>query len=254
MGSYFKGSMANHMKWNNVSLPLGKMPDEIRDRILNVSFHEGVDALKKLLESADDEERQLGATLPAEFFPIIAKCNNDPYMNIISARVVIGSQFVQNIFSVIENKLLDIFMILEKEFGNLDSLDIDVSGKSELVYDFPEEKWEVVRERESKLIKDFCNSGKMIVCLLSNDKKECEFQVVDEILEASKWLYLPTGKLLAVNASELIQCVLYPELEMEKIFELEVERGWYAISMENIEKIKCSLKTPLITPFENIQE
>lgn len=131
MGSYFKGSMANHMKWNNVSLPLGKMPDEIRDRILNVSFHEGVDALKKLLESADDEERQLGATLPAEFFPIIAKCNNDPYMNIISARVVIGSQFVQNIFSVIENKLLDIFMILEKGFGNLDSLDIDVSGKSE---------------------------------------------------------------------------------------------------------------------------
>ena len=107
------------------------MPNEIRDRILNVSFHEGVDALKKLLESADDEERQLGATLPAEFFPIIAKCNNDPYMNIISARVVIGSQFVQNIFSVIENKLLDIFMILEKEFGNLDSLDIDVSGKSE---------------------------------------------------------------------------------------------------------------------------
>lgn len=131
MGSYFKGSMANHMKWKNVSLPLGKMPNEIRDRILNVSFHEGVDALKKLLESADDEERQLGATLPAEFFPIIAKCNNDPYMNIISARVVIGSQFVQNIFSVIENKLLDIFMILEKEFGNLDSLDIDVSGKSE---------------------------------------------------------------------------------------------------------------------------
>ena len=52
-------------------------------------------------------------------------------MNIISARVVIGSQFVQNIFSVIENKLLDIFMILEKEFGNLYSLDIDVSGKSE---------------------------------------------------------------------------------------------------------------------------
>lgn len=131
MGSYFKGSMANHMKWNNVSLPLGKMPDEIRDRILNVSFHEGVDALKKLLESADDEDKQLGATLPAEIFPTIAKCNNDPYMNIISARVVIGSHFVQNIFSVIENKLLDIFMILEKEFGNLDSLDIDVSSKSE---------------------------------------------------------------------------------------------------------------------------
>lgn len=130
IGSYFKGSMANHMKWHNVSLPLGKMPDEIKDRILNISFREGVDALKRLLQSANDDN-QLGASLPAEFFPIIAKCNNDPYMNIISARVVIGTQFVQNILSVIENKLLDILMILEEEFGNLDSLDIDVTSKSE---------------------------------------------------------------------------------------------------------------------------
>ena len=56
--------------------------------------------------------------MPAEIFPVIAKCNNDPYINIISVRVVVGSQFVQNIFSVIENKLLDIFMILEKIWGS----------------------------------------------------------------------------------------------------------------------------------------
>lgn len=51
----------------------------------------------------------------------------------------------------------------------------------------------------------------------------------NEIIETSKWLHIPTGKLLAVTASELIQCLSYPELEMEKIFELEVEDGWYAI-------------------------
>ena len=38
---------------------------------------------------------------------------------------------VVNVLSVIENKLLDILMVLEKEFGSLDDLDIDISNKSE---------------------------------------------------------------------------------------------------------------------------
>lgn len=37
---------------------------------------------------------------------------------------------VVNALSVIENKLLDILLVLEKEFGSLDDLDIDISNKS----------------------------------------------------------------------------------------------------------------------------
>ena len=51
-------------------------------------------------------------------------------MIITSAKVVIGVQHIQNIFSVIENMLLDILLLLEKEFGSLDELDIDVSCKT----------------------------------------------------------------------------------------------------------------------------
>lgn len=131
---------------------------------------------------------------------------------------------------------------------------LDFSGKSELAYDFPGEKWKVVRERETESIKNFCNSGKMAIWLLNDIEKRCEFQMVDEVLETSKWLHIPTGKLLAVTAGEFIQCVSYPELEMEKIFELEVEKGWYAVSMGGVEKIMCSRKNPPIPPFENIQE
>lgn len=47
IGSYFKGSMASHMTWTNVSLPLGKMPDETKELVLSVEFKEGVEALKK---------------------------------------------------------------------------------------------------------------------------------------------------------------------------------------------------------------
>lgn len=131
---------------------------------------------------------------------------------------------------------------------------LDTSGTTELVCDFPGEKWEVVRERETQSIKSFCNSGKLVIWLLNDTKKECEFQMVDEMFETSKWLHIPTGKLLAVTAAELIQCAAYPELEMETVFELEVEKGWYAVSMDGVEKIKCSLKTPTMPPYMNIQE
>lgn len=131
MGSYFKGSMASHMTWTNISLPLGKMPDETKEILLSVVFQEGVESLKKLAEKSQVAGTEISKSIPADFFPAIATYNNDPYMMITSARVVVGEHIISNIFSVIENKLLDMLMILEKEFGCLDELDIDTTVKSE---------------------------------------------------------------------------------------------------------------------------
>lgn len=126
VGSYFKGSMVKLMQLSNVSIPLGKMPQDLQEILLSVEFNEGVDSLKKLCQNG----QPIAKPIPADFFPIIAKYNNDPYMNITSARVIVGDHIVNNIFSIIENKLLDLLMILENEFGPLDELDIDVSTKS----------------------------------------------------------------------------------------------------------------------------
>lgn len=131
IGSYFKGSMASHMKWTNVSLPLGKMPDEAKEVLLSVEFQEGVESLKKLAEKTHAAGTQISKSIPADFFSSIAAYNNDPYMIITSARVVVGEHIISNIFSIVENKLLDMLMILEKEFGCLDELDIDTTAKSE---------------------------------------------------------------------------------------------------------------------------
>lgn len=131
VGSYFKGSMANHMKWNNVSIPLGEMPDETKELLLSVEFFEGVEALRKLSQTSQDSGNQIGKAIPADFFPAIATYNNDPYMIITSARVIVGQHIISNIFSIIENKLLDMLMILEKEFGSLDELDIDITSKTD---------------------------------------------------------------------------------------------------------------------------
>lgn len=131
MGSYMKGSMASHMKWTNVSIPLGKMPDDIRESLLSVTFYDGVEALKKLFESSQDSSSQIAKPIPADFFAAIATYNKDPYMIITSAKVVVADHLICNIFSIIENKLLDILILLEKEFGCLDDLDIDVTTKSQ---------------------------------------------------------------------------------------------------------------------------
>lgn len=129
VGSYFKGSMASHMKWTNVSLTLGTMPDKIQEALLTVYFREGVGALRQLAESGK-VDGQLGKAIDADFYPVIATYNNDPYMCITSAKVLIGPQLIQDVFSTVESRLLDALIVLEKEFGNLDELDIDISVKT----------------------------------------------------------------------------------------------------------------------------
>ena len=43
---------------------------------------------------------------------------------------MVGPQLIQDVFSTVESRLLDALIILEKEFGNLDELDIDISAKN----------------------------------------------------------------------------------------------------------------------------
>lgn len=127
-GSYIKGSMAQHMKWTDVSIPLGTMPEDLKNNLLEIEFRESIGALRQLSET--NEKGLLEKTIPADLFPAIAKFNKDPYMFIVAARVVVGAQCITNIFSVIENRLLDALILLEKEFGNLDELDLDVTEKT----------------------------------------------------------------------------------------------------------------------------
>lgn len=131
MGSYFKGSMASHMTWNHVSLPLGKMPDNLKEALLTVYLREGVEALRQLAETCNTSDKIMGKPVDADFFPAIAHYNNDPYMMITSATVEMAMQCIHNVFSNVENRLLDVLILLEKEFGTLDELDIDLNTKSD---------------------------------------------------------------------------------------------------------------------------
>lgn len=49
LGSYLKSSMAAHMKYSNVSLPLGKMPDDLRSKLLTLQFRKGNRGVKVVI-------------------------------------------------------------------------------------------------------------------------------------------------------------------------------------------------------------
>lgn len=152
--------------------------------------------------------------------------------------------------------LIDEYYFNELNGDILYSFDIfiDSKGITELIYDFPDEKWEVVRARESIVFKDFCNSGKMIVLLANKSVENCEIDFIDGECDADMFLNVPSGKLVLANASELIQCISYPELEMEKILEINVEKGTYAVKNEGIKKISCYKNASKKSVFNNFLE
>ena len=127
-GNYFLGAPTPKVQCSNSPLSTRDMPEEVRDALLNVYLTEGVEALKMLSERHGD----IGKSVPQEYCGLIQKYNKNPFITVVTADVIIDSHMVVNALSVIENKLLDILMVLEKEFGSLDDLDIDISNKSEI--------------------------------------------------------------------------------------------------------------------------
>ena len=126
-GSYIKGSMAMHMKYQNVILPLGNMEKEYKDTLSSMRIYESIEAVKEMVKG----DNTISSVIPPDLFGYIASANNDPYMIISSAYIKGSKPQIINIFSKVTSKLLDILLLLEKEFGNLDELDIDVDNKTE---------------------------------------------------------------------------------------------------------------------------
>ena len=129
-GSYFEGSIATHIQYTNVPLPLGNMKSETRELLLTATISQGLDALKEMLLKLE-KDRPLVKQIPADYYPMIAMANNNLGMMISSAYVELNMPDIYNIIPTVVNKLLNILIYLEKQFGNLDQLDIDTGSKKE---------------------------------------------------------------------------------------------------------------------------
>lgn len=128
VGTYIVGTMGQHVKYSNVSIPLGKMPEEQRNMLLTASVKQGISTLEQMLK---DSSTRFAKNVPADIYRAIEKFVNNPLFSIASGDVIYDKMQIMDIIPHVENTLLDMLLLLEKEFGNLDELDIDVDSKDE---------------------------------------------------------------------------------------------------------------------------
>lgn len=122
-GNFIIGNSIRMMKYTNTPLPLVALPDEERLLIEEVTFTEGIAAIREMIG------QPIGKAIPPEIYSYIKKGTN--ITSILSAQVEIPQSAPMEIITAVESKILDILLLLEKEFGNLDDLDIDCTSKSD---------------------------------------------------------------------------------------------------------------------------
>ena len=121
-GSFIIGNSSQMMKYTNTPLPLVGLSEEARAAVEDVNFVEGITAIRDMIGQS------INKPIPPETYGYIKRGTN--ITSILSARVDIRQSAPQEIISAVENRVLDTLFLLEKEFGNLDDLDIDCTSKS----------------------------------------------------------------------------------------------------------------------------
>ena len=117
---------------------------------------------------------------------------------------------------------------MNEDILNAMNIFLDPDGETELADDFPGEDWNDVYKRETAPFRAFIDSGKLWIRLLPPCEKSFVLKEADDDKLTEK-LMIASGRVVAVMASELLQCLYYPELEMELLGETELENGEYKI-------------------------
>lgn len=106
-------------------IPINQFPVDIRKSLVECTIY---DSLSSILSIKDMKEHHFAKIIQPEFYKALSK--GTTIDSITSAMVYAPNTAPTEILATVENRLLDIFCLLEKEFGNLDELDIDLASKS----------------------------------------------------------------------------------------------------------------------------
>ena len=122
------GNFLNYYtKCTHISIPLkSDAPKELVEMCSQVRLYDSLSALRALTET----DREFGRQINASLLPYVQQFSAISMTALLNATVEFSQTQVKNVFSRVENAVLDVLLLLEKEFGNLDDLDIDLTSKS----------------------------------------------------------------------------------------------------------------------------
>lgn len=120
MADFFVG----YMQYTKHQFPINHLDKEIQESILEVPIYSSISTLTESIK----KDASLGKPLPPECYPILQSNSN---AKITKAYVDINVVELTDIISKVKAKILETLLFLEKEFGNLDNLDFDISVKND---------------------------------------------------------------------------------------------------------------------------
>lgn len=120
MASFFVG----YVQYSNTQFGIGHLDKDMQEKLLRVNLYNSISGLIEIKKS----ESNIGKPITPELFRFLESNSN---AHIISATVKIDLSSVNDVISKVKTKILETLIFLEKEFGNLDDLDIDISTKGE---------------------------------------------------------------------------------------------------------------------------
>ena len=126
------GNVGNYgLHMTNVGIPLdNSTPESFLNYCNNVTLHDSIGAVMKMQEELkQDGNHRLVKEIPPDAFPIIMKHSLLQMSAVLKAQVEFTSSILPGIISSVDSKILDLLLELEKNFGNLDELDIDFDSK-----------------------------------------------------------------------------------------------------------------------------
>jgi hypothetical protein len=122
---------------------------------------------------------------------------------------------------------------LSKEIGAVLNVVIDVEGRSDLVSDYPGENWQDVWAKELDNLRSICKDGLMFVGLLKDGEYCVDIDVGEEGISVDALvgsIKVFDSHLLVVEAGELIQSIICPQLPLDVASELSMGEGEYGIA------------------------
>lgn len=116
-GTVITGNRYNGMKYTNALIPLISLSNEDRVALLQINIFQGISAIEKIIDEGDFE---FAKPIGREITQIIETGMN---AHIASMQVKVEKTDILRVISTVKMRILDIFIGLEKEFGNLDDYD-----------------------------------------------------------------------------------------------------------------------------------
>lgn len=123
-GRVMASFLVGYVQYSKRQFGISHLDKDQQEGLLKAPIYSSISTLIE----AVNKEKNLAKPIPPELFPILQSNSN---AHITAASVDIDLASINDIISKVKTKVLETLLFLEKEFGSLDDLDIDISTKNE---------------------------------------------------------------------------------------------------------------------------